>query len=100
MVNVGIGAPQQPVPLARVSRKILHHVFMDFFLQVDSQGAVRADDFISANARIRGDISAGIRNSHVGRNVSDGVVRAFDRSRDEFLQKLLLRSGNVGFFLS
>ncbi len=91
VIDIRIRAGQQPSPVAWVVCEIPYHVFMNFFLQVDTQNPVRTDDFIGANPGIRWDIPARIGNTNVGRIVPDRMVRPLDRRSDQFSEKFLVR---------
>ena len=70
--------------MLRIRGEVLLHVFVDFFLEVDSNHAVRTDNLISAYAGILGDISAGIRNANICWIVAHGVMRSFLSGGDQF----------------
>lgn len=78
--------------MLRISREILLHVFMDFFLKVDSHCAVRTNDLIGAYAGVFGNIAAGIRNANVGGVVTHGVLRSFFCGGDQLSEELLART--------
>lgn len=52
---------------------------MYFFLQVDSHCPVHADHLIRADARVRGNVAARIRDAHIGGIVAHRVMRSFPR---------------------
>jgi hypothetical protein len=92
MVDIRIRVGEQPTPLIRIGCKILEHVFVDFLLQIDTDGAVCADDLVSADTRVGGNVSAGVPNSDVSRNVADGVMRTFIRGCDQPAREFLTGS--------
>jgi hypothetical protein len=65
VIDVEVGVRQSPPPVIGVSCKILQHVFVNFFLQVDSDSAVGVNNFVRANARVRGYIAIGVRRTWV-----------------------------------
>jgi len=80
MVDVRVGTFKSP--LLRIGRKIRSHVFMNFFLQVDTGFAKCSDHYISTRPGIRGHVSAGIRYDSivlcVMRRYLDLFVTTFD----------------------
>jgi hypothetical protein len=50
---------------------------MDFFLQIDADGAIGPDDFIGADSGGRRNIPSRVRDANVGRIVANDVVSAF-----------------------
>jgi len=89
VVDVGVGVIEAPVRAIR--GEILLHVFVDFFLEVDAERAVGADDFVRADARVGGDVTVGIRDADVGGIVADDVIGAFNGGGGEFLEEGLFR---------
>jgi hypothetical protein len=77
MIDVGVGMGESPPALIGIGREILQHVFVNFLLQVDSDGAIGTNDFIRANPGIRGHVPTRVRNAHVGRYVSHRVLGSF-----------------------
>ena len=65
--------------------KIRLHVFVDFFLQINADSAIDADDLVSADAGVCGNVAIGIGDVNVLGIIADGVMGAFDRSGHEFL---------------
>ena len=90
VIDVGVGARQEPSPLIWIRGEIPEHVFVDLFLQVDANGAVRADDFIGADARAGWNISVRIGNTDVGGIVTNGVVRSLRCGLNQLLKKSAL----------
>lgn len=58
------------------------YVFVDFLLQIDSNGAIDPNNFIGANARAGGYIAVRVTDADVIGNVADGVARALNRCLD------------------
>jgi len=54
-------------------------------LEVDSHGAINANDFVRTNTGIRWNIAPRIGDAHVGRIVVDHVVGALDGCGDQSL---------------
>jgi hypothetical protein len=77
MIDVGVGMGESPTALIGIGREILQHVFVNLFLQVDSDGAIGTNDFIRANPGIRGHVPTRVRNAYVGRYVSHRVLDSF-----------------------
>ena len=69
---------------------------MHFLLQIDSDRAVRPDNFVGANAGISRHVSTGIRNAHVGGDVLNGMMGAFDGCGDEPFTEFLSGSWLCG----
>jgi len=63
MLASGLARSQRT--LAGIRREVVHHVFVNFLLQVDSQSAVGTKDFVVADTGVRGHVTAGIRNVHI-----------------------------------
>jgi hypothetical protein len=49
VVDVGVRARLRPLPPSRIRRKVVLHVLVDFFLQIDADGATGTDNFIGAD---------------------------------------------------
>ena len=64
---------------------------MYFFLQVNTNRSIGADDFIRTDSRIGGNISCGIWDSHIPRVVSHRMFRALIGSNDQASQKQSVR---------
>jgi hypothetical protein len=62
-------------PLVWVGSKVLRHVFVNFFLEVDSGASERPDDDISAHPAFTGHITAWIFEPGISRIVLSGVLR-------------------------
>jgi len=92
VVDIRVRMSQQPAPLVWVGREILQHIFVDFFLQIDAHGAVGANNLISANSGIGGNVPAWIWNSDILRNVADGMVSALDGGGHQAARELLMRN--------
>jgi hypothetical protein len=71
----------------RIYCEILFHVFVHFFLKVNTNGAINPNNLIRAHTRVCRHVAAGVGNVYVRGDVADGMVRAFDRSYDKLLQK-------------
>jgi len=93
VVDVGIRAGQHPTALVGIGGEISQHVLVDFFLQVDAEGAIGAYDFVGADAGVGGNIAIGIGNSDVCRIVADDELCALDCRRGESLQEGLVEIG-------
>jgi hypothetical protein len=82
MINVwisgGICAACRAIPFPRIRRKVAGHVFVDFFLQINADGAIGPDHFIGADSGGRWDVSSRIRDANVGGIIADGVMSSFD----------------------
>jgi len=50
MVNVGVRVEEHPTRMVWILGKVRLHVFVHFLLQIDPQGAIRANNFVRANA--------------------------------------------------
>ena len=96
MVNVRVRMRQHPAPLVRISREILHHVLVNFFLQVDTHSAIRPNDFVSADSRIGRHIAARIGNTNILRHITHSMMRALDRSRNQAARELFMRNRCYG----
>ena len=86
MIDIRIQPCRSALPTVRIRWEILHHVFVHFFLKINSDGTIDANDFIRADAGIGRYITARVGNSNVRGNVANGMVRAIVGSEDEPLQ--------------
>ena len=75
---IDIGIRVSHAPPARVFSEVRGHVFVNFLLQINSHGAIYADDFVGANTGARRHIAVGVLDANVVGNVTDNVVGAFD----------------------
>ena len=84
--------------MIRIACEIRLHVLVNFFLQVDADGAIDPNDFVGANTGAGGDVSIGIRYTNVGRIVVNRVLRPFDGGGYQFLREgdALRISGMIG----
>lgn len=98
MVNIGVQMLGEPFLLSWVEREVLVHVLVDFFLEVDPNRAVRANDFVGTYAGVFGNIPARIGYANVGRIVTHTVMRSFFCRGDQLLEELLARNevGRLG----
>src|SRR6267154_1790143 len=90
VINACVRMGKEPTPLIWIRREIAHHVLVNFFLQVNSNGAICPNNFIGAHAGVGRNIAIRIGNADVSRVIADDVVSAVDGSGDQFLQKLLM----------
>jgi len=90
VIDIGIGVRKQPSALIRIRRKIVQHILMNFFLQIDANSAVCANNFVGTNSGFRWDVTVWVGNAHVRRIIANRNVRAFYRSLDQFLKESLL----------
>ena len=65
VVDVGVRLRQNPSPLPRIGGEILLHVFVHFFLQIDSDCSIRTDDLVGTNSGVGGNVAARILNANV-----------------------------------
>ena len=91
VIYVGVRMRQKPAALIRIGREVPQHVLVDLFLQIDTDGAVRANDFISAHTSFGRDIAVRIWDAPVSRIVAHDMVRAFYSGSDQPLQELRVR---------
>src|SRR6266852_2476085 len=87
---------KQPSALIRVCREIAQHILVNLLLQINADGAVCTNDFISANTGARRNVPVRIGNADVSRIITDGVLCALYGGSDEFLKKLLVRRRSCG----
>lgn len=83
MVDVRIRMREQSAPLVRICCEVLHHVFVDFFLQIEADGSVCSDNLVGADARVGGDVSTGVWDADVGRYIADRMMRPLDGGGDQ-----------------
>src|SRR5215472_14703447 len=95
MINIGIRMSKEPFPFSGIARWRSEHILVNFLLQVDADCAISADDFIATDPRIGRDVTPGIRNTHVGRIITNDMMSALDGSSNQSPQKLFLR-GSCG----
>ena len=90
MVDVRVGFLQ--TPNLRVFREVLFHVFVDFFLQVDTEFPVRADDDIGTHAMAFRDVAVRVRNLEISRVVNNRIFRQRNRRvRQPLLEVIRVR---------
>jgi len=78
-----------PFYFGRIIRPIVHHVFVNFLLQIDANGPIGANNFVGADAGAGRDVSSGIVEMDVGGNVLYGMSCALDCRGHEFIEELL-----------
>ena len=66
-----------------VQSEVTLHVLVNFFLKIDADGAVSANDLVGADASARSNVAAGVRDADVGGVVTDDVMGALDGCGDE-----------------
>jgi len=62
---------------------MIQHVDMDFFLQIDADGSIRADHFIGADSSRSGNISSRVGNPNVRAIVANEVMSSLYGSGHE-----------------
>jgi hypothetical protein len=72
----------------------VQHVLVNLLLQIDPDGAVRANDFVSTYTGICRNVAVWVWNSDVGRVIPNGTVRALYGGVDQLLKKSALYLGN------
>ena len=92
MIDVGVRVCEHPAALVRICRKILQHIFVNFFLKIDSEGAIGTDDFVGADASARGNVAIGIGDADVGGIVANREMSALDGDVGEFFEKGTVRA--------
>ncbi len=65
---------------------------MHFFLQIDANGTIRANDLVGANACVGGNVSARVRNADVLGNITDRMMSSLNRGGDQSAREFLTRS--------
>jgi hypothetical protein len=88
-VDIVVGHRLTPIPLARIESEVLRDVLVDFFLKINTNGAVGADDFICANARVRWYVAVRIRQPHISRIIANRVIRSLYGRRGQFIKESL-----------
>src|SRR5579864_4836651 len=78
-------------PFSGIDAEIRRHVFMHFFLQIDSHSPVGADHLVRANAGISRHVSAGIRKANISWIIANNVLRAVKRRSGKPVQESLPR---------
>ena len=68
---------------------MIGHVLVDFFLEVDADRSVGADDFVGADAGGGRNISSRIGDADVCGIIAHGVMGAFDGCGNEVVQEAL-----------
>ena len=87
VIDVCVWVKQSPAKVIRIACEIRLHVFVNFFLQVDADGAIDANDLVGADTGVGGNVSMGIRYTNVGRIVANRVVGPFDGGGYQFLRE-------------
>ena len=72
----------------------MQHILVNLFLQINSNCAIRTNDFISAYASVSRNVAVWIRNSDVSRVVTNGMVRALDGGVNQLLKEYALSLRN------
>src|SRR6266481_3809518 len=80
-----------PLRLRRVSSPVLHHVFVNFLLQIHANGSVGANNLVGADSGVRGHVSAWIIEMDVRGNVLHRVIGALYRRSNEHVKKVPTR---------
>jgi hypothetical protein len=91
VIDVCVGVESLPPQVTRILPEIRFHVFVHFFLKIDAERTVNANNFVGANTGIGRNIAARIRDANVRRIVADGMVGALLGGGRQSLQKCLLR---------
>src|SRR5215469_17257913 len=86
VVDIGIGMIEAPPFLAGIGCEVLQHVLMDFLLQVNTCGAIGADNLVRANAGICRNIPVRVRNPNITWNIADGMTSSLDRGANQALR--------------
>ena len=73
--------------MAWIAPKMSFHIFVNLFLQIDSDGTVDANYFISADTGVSGHIAARIRNADIRRFVTNSMVSALNRRSNKSLSQ-------------
>src|SRR5258708_18144080 len=79
MIDVGVGRCQfgntrTIAPFSRISGRMIQHVDMDFFLQIDANGSIRTDHLIGAHSGGNWHVAARVGNSNVRSIVANDVM--------------------------
>jgi hypothetical protein len=90
---------KKPSALIWIGREIVQHILMNFLLQIDTDGAVCANDFMGADTGFSRNIPVWVGNSDVRRIIANAKVRTLNGRLDQFLKKLLVRWRNHGRLL-
>src|SRR5205807_10408079 len=77
-------------------RKMIRHVSVNFLLKVDANGAIRANDFVGADACGRGHVPIRVRGADVRGIIANDVMRTFDSGSDEAIEEILLSWRGLG----
>ena len=84
MVNIRVGClVVRARPFVWVQSEVTLHVLVNFFLKIDADGAVSANDLVGADASAGSNVAAGVRDADVGGVVTDDVMGALDGCCDE-----------------
>ena len=63
---------------------------MDFLLQINAHGPVRANDLVGANAGIRRNVAVAGRDRDIRAVIADSMMRPLDRRSNEPAEKDLM----------
>jgi hypothetical protein len=66
---------------------------VNFFLQVNADGAIRTNNFVGANSGGGRDIAARVGNAYILRNLAHAMIRALDRGSNQTSGELSTRRG-------
>src|SRR5258708_39754013 len=89
VVDAGFGMFQSPY--LRVRRKVFRHVVVDFLLQIDAYGPVRANNFVGTDAGAGGNVAVAGRDCNIRSVIADGGVGPFDCRCVQSTEKSLIR---------
>jgi hypothetical protein len=79
MIDVAVWLSGNPFPSLRVYREILNHIFVHFFLQIDTQSPIRTDYFVSTDAGVGWNVPPRITDANIRRVIANCMICPFDR---------------------
>lgn len=75
MIDIAV---RMALPPMRVNSEIPHHVFVDFFLQINSDSPIAAYHFVGADSGVCGDVARRIWDANVIRRIAHRMLGSLD----------------------
>ncbi len=92
VVYIRVRMGEIPSSFVRIRSEVPEHILMDLFLQVDAHSAVTANHLVGADTGVRRDVAARIRDSDIGRNMANRMMRTLYSRSDETAREIFVRT--------
>lgn len=90
VIDVAVRLSGNPFPFPRVRREILNHIFVHFFLQIDTQSPIRTDYLVGTDACAGWNVTPRIRDANIRRVIANCMICPFGRRAHQAPKKALL----------